>query len=193
MKSRLVDLAISFTGKQRLTLELDGDFRETWDKLKDKDCDFTVKQFRQKRSKDANAYAWVLEDKIAEKKRIPKTEVYRNAIREIGGVSDFVTVKKSAVKRLQETWGKNGIGWQVEDIGGNTPGWTNLIMYYGSSTYDTKQMADLIESLIQDAKALGIETESPEKINSLLEEYDAKYNHYSGQTNRGPGHEDDAE
>lgn len=171
MKSRLVDLAVTFAGKQRLTLELDGDFRETWNELQGVDCDITVKRFRQKRSLEANAYAWALIDRIAEKKRITKAEVYRNAIREIGGVSDFVTVKKSAVKRLQETWGKNGTGWQVEDIGGTTPGWTNLILYYGSSTYDTKQMSDLIDSLVQDAKALGIETRPEEEINSLLRSY----------------------
>ena len=185
MLSRLLDLSISLNGKQRLTVELDGDFRETWEELKDNDCDITVKRYRKKRSLDANAYAWVLIDKIAAKKRIPKAEVYRNAIREIGGVSDFVTVKKNCVKRLQETWTKNGTGWQVEDIGGNTPGWTNLILYYGSSVYDTKQMSDLIESLVQDAQALGIETKSPEYIKSLMEEYNAKFNHTSGPPDCG--------
>ena len=171
MKCRLVDLSVTFAGKQRLTLELDGDFRDTWEDLKDHDCDITVKRYRQKRSLEANAYAWALIDRIAEKKRITKAEVYRNAIREIGGVSDFVTVKKSAVKRLQETWAKNGTGWQVEDVGSTTPGWANLILYYGSSTYDTKQMSGLIDSLVQDAKALGIETRPEEENNSLLRSY----------------------
>lgn len=171
MKSRIVDFSVSLSGKQRITLELDGDFREQYEKLKDTEVDFSVKKWRYKRSVEANAYAWVLISKIAASKRITKTEVYRHAIREIGGVSDIISIKKAAVKRLQEQWSANGIGWQVEDIGSKIAGWTNVILYYGSSTYDTKQMADLIDSLIQDAHALGIETKSPEEIESLTKEY----------------------
>ena len=173
MKSRLVDLSISLDGKQRLTIELDGDFRQTWDELHDKDCEITVKRYRKKRSLEANAYAWALIGKIAEKKHITKTEVYRNAIREIGGVSEVLTMRKNAVRRFQEQWDRNGIGWQVEDIGSKIPGWTNVIIYFGSSSYNTAQMSDLIDSLIQDAKSLGIETEDENKIKAMLEEYDA--------------------
>lgn len=171
MKARLLDLSLGFDGKQRLTVELDGDFRDSFDDLHEKDVDVTVKIYRRKRSLEANAYAWVLIGKIAEKKHIRKTEVYRNAIRDIGGVSEIITIKKSAFKRLQETWMKNGIGWQVDEIKSTIPGWTNAILYYGSSSYTTAQMSDLISSLIQDAQSLGIETKSPEDIHSMLNEY----------------------
>ena len=172
MKCRLVDLTFSIGGKQRLTVELDGDFRDQWDELYDKDCEVTVKKYRKKRSLDANAYCWVLLDKIAEKKHISRTEAYRNAIRDIGGVSDIVCVKTIALKRLKQQWSERGIGWQTEEIESPIPGWTNVILYYGSSSYDTAQMSQLIESIVQDAKSLGIETEDEAKIKSLLEEYD---------------------
>ena len=181
MKSRLLDLSIGLDGKQKLLVELDGDFRGTWDKLHEKDCEITVKQYRKKRSLDANALAWVLIGKIAAAKRITKTEVYRNAIREIGGVSETISIKKAAVKRFQEQWNRNGIGWQIEDIGSNVPGWTNVIVYYGSSTYDTAQMSALIDALMQDAQSLGIETD--ERIYSLMEEYDAQHSNDSGKIN----------
>ena len=174
MRCRLVDLSISLGGKQRLTIELDGDFRSEWDRLREKDCEVSVKKYQKKRSNDANAYAWLLIDRIARAKRITKTEVYRNAIREIGGVSDILTIRKSALKRFVETWSGNGIGWQVEEIGSRIPGWTNIVAYYGSSTYDTQQMSDLIDSLVQDAQSLDIETRPQEEINSLLEEYEKR-------------------
>ena len=181
MKSRLLDLSISLDGKQRLTVELDGDFRKTWDKLHDKDCELTVKKYRKKRSLDANAYAWVLIDKIAEKTRVSRTETYRNAIRDIGGVSVTVCVQNVAVARLKQQWSDKGIGWQTEEFESSIPGWTNVILYFGSSVYDSKQMADLIENLRQDAISLGIEVEDENKIKSLLEEYDnAKSNRNSG-------------
>ena len=177
MKARLLDLSISLSGKQRLTVELDGDFRQTYDELHDSDCDFTVKRFRTRRSLDANAYAWVLIDTIAQKKRIGKTEVYRNAIREIGGVSDTIAARNDTVERITREWNARGTGWQADNIGSTIPGWTMLTLYYGSSVYDTSQMAQLIDSLVQDAKALGIETEDENKINSLLEEYENVESH----------------
>ena len=172
MKARLLDLAVSLTGKQRLTVELDGDFRSQWDELSGKDCEITVKRYRKRRSLDANAYCWVLIDKIAQKKRITRAEAYRNAIREVGGVSDIVCVKNCAVERLKQQWEAKGMGWQVETFSHSIPGWTNVILYYGSSVYDTKQFSDLLSNVIEDARSLGIEVEDENKINSMLEEYE---------------------
>ena len=53
------------------------------------------------------------------------------------------------------------------------PGYRNLRCYYGSSTYDTKQMSQLIDNLVQDCKALGIETLTPDKLALLTEEWNA--------------------
>lgn len=49
-----------------------------------------VKEQHKKRSLDANAYFWVLADKLAEATRISKEGIYRHAIREIGGNSTTV-------------------------------------------------------------------------------------------------------
>ena len=170
-KGRLLDLTVSLDGKQRLTIELDADFRAEYEELREADIDLTIKKHRHRRSRGANAYAWVLIDRIAEKTRRSKTEVYRNAIRDIGGVSEVVCCQNKAVQAMTELWKRNGIGWQVEELDSKIPGCTNLVLYKGSSVYDTKQMAQLIDSLVQDAKAIGIETRSPNEIRSLLEEY----------------------
>ena len=172
MKCRIADFSFSLNGKQRLTLELDEDFRKKYDKLKEKDLDLVLKQYREKRSLTANAYAWALIDKIAEKRRMSKLEVYRNAIRDIGGVSELVCIQNRAVDSLKSTWSSFGIGWQIEELDSNIPGWTNLILYKGSSVYDKAQMAALIDSLVQDAQSIGIETRPQEEIDSLLAEYE---------------------
>ena len=170
-KGKLLDLSLTLDGDQRLTIQLDGDFRQAFDDLKDAEIDLTVAKHRKKRSLDANGYAWVLIDQIAAKKRISKTEVYRNAIREIGGVSDTVCAENRTVKRLTEQWCKKGLGWQAETMPSKLKGCTNVILYYGSSSYDTAQMSALIDSLVQDAQAIGIDTRSPKEIQALLDEY----------------------
>jgi hypothetical protein len=168
MKARIADFSMTFAGKQRLTFELDGDFRPQYDELKDQAVELTVKRFRQKRSLDANAYAWVIIDKIAQRMRLSKVEVYRDHIRHIGGVSETVCVQERAVDKLTEAWSKNGIGWQTETFPSKIPGCTNVTLYYGSSTYDTAQMSALIDALVQTAKSLGIETMPDEELKSLL-------------------------
>lgn len=66
MKGRLLDLSFTLNGKQRLVIELDDDFRQDFAALKDHDVRVEIKKWRKKRSLDANAYAWVLIDKIAQ-------------------------------------------------------------------------------------------------------------------------------
>lgn len=155
-----------------MTVELDSDFRHTFDELHQTDVDITVKKHRNKRSLDANAYAWVLIDKIAAKRDMSKAEVYRNAIRDIGGLSEVVCIQNRAVKTMKDVWTRDGIGWQVDEMPSKIAGCTNLVLYKGSSVYDTKQMSALIDSLVQDAQSIGIETRSQEEIDSLLKEYE---------------------
>lgn len=171
-QGRLDDLQFTSDGKQLLTIMLDSDFRQQFLNLYDSTVDITVKKHRERRSLDANGYAWVLIDKIAEKRSMSKTEVYQNAIREIGGVSDVVCVQNKAVPRLRQEWSRNGLGWQTETMESKIPGCTVVVLYYGSSTYDTAQMSRLIDSLVQDAQSLGIETRSPKEIEQLLEQFE---------------------
>ena len=134
-----------------------------------------VEKFKQKRSLDANAYCWTLIGKIAEKTRVPKEEVYREAIRGIGGNYDIVCIKEEAAESLRSAWAKNGIGWQSETMLSKLDGCTNVILYYGSSTYDSQQMQVLTERIIQDCNALNIPTKSQEEIDSLLNSWGGKH------------------
>lgn len=171
MRGRIIDFSIGFNRKQRLTVELDGDFRNDYDTLHDGDVDVKVKKFRNRRSLDANAYAWVLIDKIATRMRMTKEDVYKDHIRMLGGVSETVCVQDKAVDRLRQAWSKNGLGWQTETFPSKLDGCTNVTMYYGSSTYDTAQMSALIDSLAGTCRALGIETMQEEQLKSLMEAY----------------------
>lgn len=125
---------------------------------------------KRKRSLDANAYAWVLIDKIAAALRMDKVEVYRDAIRDIGGNSDVVMVANDAVDKLCEVWGQRGTGW-VAEVTDRADTVSTVLLHYGSSTYDTRQMSVLIDHLVQDAKELGIETLPPEKLAAMTERW----------------------
>ena len=136
------------------------------------DCE--LKEHREKRSLDANAYAWVMMDKLAEATNIPKEDIYREAIRNIGGNTETVCVKAKAAAKIRESWSRNGLGWLTDETPSKLPGCTNVILYYGSSTYDTRQMSRFIDNLVSDCKALGIETLTPEKLAAMTQEWGEK-------------------
>ena len=138
-------------------------------KMKQKLYEAVLKEHRKKRSLDANAYAWVLIGKLSDAMRIPPAEVYINAIQNIGGNYEVIPIREEAVDKFTEVWKKQGLGWPCVDMGpSRIQGYRNLRAYYGSSTYDTRQMSLLIESLIQDCKALDIETLSEEKLSAMM-------------------------
>lgn len=131
----------------------------------------TVKEKKNRRSLNANAYAWTLLDKLAEKTSIAKTDLYRNYIKEIGGNSDIVCVMNEAVEDLCEGWQHNGLGWVTDTTASRIDGCTNVILYYGSSTYDKAQMNRLINLIIQDCKEFGIETLTPNELQMMCDKW----------------------
>lgn len=167
MKARLVDLATGMDGRQRITISIDGDAREMFDELHEHDVSVDIKRWRRRRSLDANAYCWVLIDKLAAALGMSKADVYREMIREIGGVSETVCVRDRAVAQLIDGWRHNGLGWFAETVPSKIPGCTNVILYYGSSIYDTAQMHALIDAVVQSCRAVGIETLPPHELAAL--------------------------
>lgn len=131
--------------------------------------EYEILKAKRRRSLDANAYAWVLIDKIAAAVNVSKTEIYKNTIKEIGGNSQIVCVSAEAADEFCRGWRHNGLGWQTESFPSVIEGYINVVLYYGSSCYDTRQMSIFIDRLIQDAQALGIETMPPDRLNALLE------------------------
>lgn len=137
----------------------------------DKTKKYEVKEYKEKRSLDANAYAWVLLGKLQDKLHIPKEEIYRDAIQTIGSY-EVIPIKNEAVNKFRQAWSKNGLGWITETTKSKLDGYTNVLAYYGSSIYDTKEMSRFIELIIQECEQLDIETKSKAEIDSLLKEWD---------------------
>ncbi len=140
------------------------------DKPKTYTCE--IKPYRKKRSLDANGYYWQLNSKLAEKLNVSPVEIYRQHIQNIGNNYEILPLKDEAVEKFCEAWAKNGIGWLTNTLGNSKlEGYTNIMAYYGSSTYDSKQMAQLIDMMVDDCKEQGIETATPEEIERMKQQY----------------------
>ena len=159
MQGRIADLNVSiFNSKQRLTLELDGDFRLQYDELKDKPLDITIKPYRKKRSLDQNSYAWVLIGKIADKLRAGKDEVYLSMLKRYGqgGVIKVSPKNEQAILSALKYYEPH------EKL------YTETDKYYrvwaGSSGYNSEEMTIFVDGIISEAKGLGIETLAPDEL-----------------------------
>lgn len=132
---------------------------------------YELKKKSSPRSLTANAYAWVLIGKIAEATGYKRDDVYRDAVQQVGGNFYDICIKKNAVEKFKAGWEAQGLGWQVIELESKLPKCSTLHVYYGSSSFDTREMSRLIDGLVSDCKALDIETLPPEKIAGLIGEW----------------------
>lgn len=148
----------------RITFEIDEDF-ETVEKAKkygDKLVVLNVAQYREKRSLSANGYFWVLVDQIAQVLGTDKNSIYLWMLRD-GGVSVPLLIKEEAIDTLTKSFRL------VEQIG-QRGDMVEVLAYYGTSTYDTKEMARIIDITRQEAIKLGIDVWTKDEIQRLLED-----------------------
>ena len=131
----------------------------------DRVYDLSVKEYREKRSLNANAYCWKLCSLIAEKVKSSKDEIYEQMIQKYGVMSDIsITVKSTVDMGL--------IDGHWKFISQSNDGkWSAYIMIIGSSKYDTKQMAHFLDMIVDEAKALGIETLTPAELEIMKIEW----------------------
>ena len=136
--------------------------------------DYDITKAKRRRSLDANAMAWKLIHDIAGEVGISPEEVYRDAVRNIGGVSDVICIMEKAKDSFIRVFTAGHIGRQVQEMPSKLEGCVTLVCTYGSSDYSVQQMTQFIDNLLQDCAALGIETPEEARINSLLEEWDKR-------------------
>lgn len=137
-----------------------------WLYSQDKDKKFEIKEHKEKRSLNANAYAWVLIGKIAEVVGNTKEEVYREYIKN-KGIYRIITIDEKAAPTFMKVWQGQGLGWLCETSTTKIAGLVDIVAYYGTSSYNTKQMASFIDYIVQEAKELEIEVLPPEEIERL--------------------------
>lgn len=169
MKARIYNLDIDFeTDKGKVVLEVDKRQLGLLEKLKDTELEVTIKEYKEPRGNQSNSYMWVILQEMADLTNTSKEELYKKYVRE-KGLFRIIQVNNSAVNTMRKIWHERGLGW-LSEIYKKEEDNTELILYYGTSSYDTKQMSSFIDYIVQDAKELGIDTttlEEQERLNNL--------------------------
>ena len=127
----------------------------------DKDKIFKIKEYKEKRSLNANNYAWKLITEIGNILRKSKEEVYLQMLKDYGQ-SEIVSVLSSI--------NPQGYFKYYEEAGRtllNGKEFVHYKIYKGTSEYDTKEMSIFIDGVVQEAEQLGIETKTPLQLEEL--------------------------
>ena len=173
MRGRLVDLAIGLNRKHRITVEVDRDYREDYERLKDAELDIEIKKHREKRSKSANAYFHVLVNKIAAERGGSDEATKASLVVEYGALAkdtDGLTVgfKLPASVDVSTIYPYvKCFDTRVE----NGKMFKCYLVYKQTHLMDSKEMARLIDGAIEVAKELGIETDTPEQLARYKEDW----------------------
>ena len=186
MRGTLRDLTMNRDGTQNITVTVRADFRDMFDQLSGKDLDVDIKQHREKRSKSANAYFHVLVNKIAGETNESDEAVKTRLVLEYGTIAkdeDGMNIgfKLPASVDVSKIYPYTRLFDQRTENGRL---FNCYLVLKPTHEMDTKEMARLIDGAIQEAKELGIETDTPETIARYQKEW-AQYEqrHGSGGSN----------
>ena len=174
MKGRLVDLTVGMNRKQRVTVELDGNFQNEFTQLKDTELDIEIKKHRNRRSLSANAYFHVLVNRIAERQGLGIEEVKVHLVCEYGALAkdeDGLTVGFKLPSSVDVSTIYPYVKcFDVREEGGRQ--FNCYLVFKQTHLMDSAEMARLIDGTIFVARDLGIETDTPE----TLARYKAEWN-----------------
>lgn len=172
-KGKITDVSRDLKGGFRLTFTALEDIFDDLPLLTDQDLRVTAQIWRRKRSKNANAYFYALLGKIAQRAGISVTEAHNKAIADYGQPEGTELLLKDGINwmRIEQMHLKPVPGIEIagEEI------YNRYIVMRGSHTYDTAEMAALIEGTIADAKALGIETLTPSELEDMMRTYEINH------------------
>lgn len=157
------------TGRFNITFELtEGNIKDLDKISSNKDLIIQAKQYYNKRSLDSNAYAWVLMQKIAEVTGEDKMEIYIRCLQRYSRAFTHLIVRPEVIPRIQEMF-RVCIDLGEVTVNGKTG--HQLQCYFGSSTFNTKEMSVFIDGIISECHDLDIEVLPDSEVERLKKEW----------------------
>lgn len=179
-QGRLVDVTTSYEShKRRLTFEVDIVSDDEINRLYGLDTlDIKAVRHTEKRSNTANAYHWKLCSLIAKATHAGLQETHKILMLRYGtmaeneGVADYRIVPKSYTP-AEDEYRLLGGEVHLTDKSGVKVAHNMYWVMKESHLYDSKEMSDLIDGTVYEAKELGIETLPPDEVGRLVEMWEA--------------------
>ena len=176
----MIDL---FIKKQKIVLTVNEDAKQAFEELRNCDLiDIVIKKHRKKRSLDANAYYWVLVSKLAKVLDSSNPEIHNYLLRMYGepelfdGIPVYTTIPETeeAERKVNTLMDYHLAPTSQVREGNDGVMYRTYRLIRGSHTFNTEEMARLIDGLVESCKEAGIpdsEIASTEERRILKERY----------------------
>lgn len=136
----------------------------------DRDKVFEVLEYHPKRSLNANGLLWACLGEIATALRSDKWQVYLQMLKRYGKYT-YICVKPKVVEAVKKQWREcEEIG--TIDIDGQQA--VQMLCYFGSSTYDSKEFSTLLDGVISEMKELGLTPPPDREMRRVIEQMERK-------------------
>ena len=156
------------TQKKIISFECDEINQEEINNLVDKELKIEVKRKTNRRSLNANAYAWVLMGKLASKMNPPVTKehIYLEMLKRYSNKCCYIIVREEVIPDFAKEW-RTFV--DLGEINVNGTKGHQLQCFFGSSTFDSKEMAVFLDGIISECVECGIDVRTPSQIKELKE------------------------
>ena len=149
-----------------LAFEINEPFTQAMmDSIKDSKLTIEVNKYREKRSLDANALLWACLGEIANAMQADKWDIYLMMLKRYGKYT-YICVKPGMVEAMKAQWRELEVVGNI-DINGTEA--VQLLCYFGSSTYNSKEFSVLLEGVISEMKEMGLPTPTSKEMRLAIE------------------------
>ena len=127
-------------------------------------------KYRNHRSLDANRMLWACIGDIAAALRADKWDIYLQMLKRYGKYT-YICVKPSVVDAIKAQWRECEV---IENININGKEAVQMLCYFGSSTYNTKEFSVLLDGVVSEMKEMGLEPPPSQDMKRALEELERR-------------------
>ena len=160
-KGRITGIQMPFRSKRPVvSFEVQAE-PEALEKYMDIDLDISFSRHRNRRSIDANAFLWACLGEIARAISSDTWSIYLYMLERYGKFT-HILVKPEAVEQVRKVW-------RETKIVGEKDGMIQMLCFFGSSTYNTKEFSQLLDGVVSEMKEMHLETPPDEEMKRLLE------------------------
>ena len=172
LNGTIKDLNIDYqTSKALITLSINQKQAaiNCFDELKDVEkVAIKIDKHREKRSLNANNYAWALLTEIGNVMRLSKEDVYLKMLKDYGQSEMISVLSHIPITEYVKYCEKAG----ESTLNGKS--FTHYKVYKGSSEFTKEEMAIFLDGVVSEAKDLGLETRTPDEIANLKSLWEAE-------------------
>ena len=123
--------------------------------------DVSFDRHRESRSKQANKFLWACIGDICNATYEDKDKVYLDLLRHYGQFT-LVRIPKDAIDLLKRQW-------RETEVVGEVDGKLDVLCYFGSHTYNSKEFARLLEGVKDMMRSAGLEPPPDERMQAIIE------------------------